>query len=96
MFFLPNIRLSIATLLTLKLMEDNLHVSAEIRSFEGSVEAAAGFIHYSEGFIVSPGYVDISNLVFSTIHDNERKDDSSQVCKFSFYMNGFFDVDLTN
>lgn len=53
--------------------------SAEVRSFQGPIEAAASFIHYSEGFIVSPGFVDISNLVFSTVDDNDEKDESSQV-----------------
>jgi len=39
---------------------------AEFRHFEGPIEAASNFIHYSEGYIVTPGYVDISNLVFET------------------------------
>ena len=52
---------------------------AEIRSFDGPIEAAASYIHYSEGFIATPGYVDIGNLVFSTIDDDEEKDESSQV-----------------
>jgi len=56
-----------------------LPASAEIRSIEGSIEAAASFIHYSEGFIASPGYVDVGGLTFTTIDDNESKDQSSQV-----------------
>jgi len=56
-----------------------LPASAEIRSIEGSIEAAASFIHYSEGFIASPGYVDVGGLTFTTIDDNESKDQSSQL-----------------
>lgn len=42
-------------------------VNAEIRSFSGVIEAASSYIHYSEGYLVAPGYVDISNLKFSTL-----------------------------
>ncbi|KAL7542566.1 hypothetical protein ACHAXR_012384 [Thalassiosira sp. AJA248-18] len=39
--------------------------NAEFRRFEGPINAASNYIHYSEGYVVTPGYVDISNLVFS-------------------------------
>lgn len=42
---------------------------AEVRHFEGPIDAASNYIHYSEGYIVTPGYVDISNLVFETVDD---------------------------
>lgn len=37
---------------------------AEFRRFDGDIQAASNYIHYSEGYVVAPGYVDISNLVF--------------------------------
>jgi hypothetical protein len=43
-----------------------LPTTCEIRSFQGPLDAASNYIHYSEGFIVAPGYVDISALTFST------------------------------
>ena len=49
---------------------------AEIRTFNGKVEADASFIQYSEGFIIAPGSVKISDLVFSTIEiDRDELDD---------------------
>ena len=39
---------------------------AEFRRFDGPINAASNYIHYSEGFVVTPGYVDISHLVFAT------------------------------
>lgn len=53
-------------------------VTAEIRSFSGFIEADSSFIHYSDGYLVAPGYVDISGLKFSTLDyvpDNEIVDD---------------------
>lgn len=52
--------------------------TAEIRSFSGIIEAASSYIHYSEGYLVAPGYVDLSNLKFSTLDyvvDEELADD---------------------
>lgn len=49
---------------------------SEIRTFEGPLYATPEFIHYSEGFIVAPGYVDISNLVFKSL--NEANDNSNR------------------
>jgi len=52
--------------------------TAEIRSFSGLIEAASSYIHYSEGYLVAPGYVDLSNLKFSTLDyvvDEELADD---------------------
>lgn len=48
-------------------------VSSEIRTFDGIIEAASTFIHYSEGYLVAPAYIDISNLVFQTIGDGGKK-----------------------
>ena len=52
--------------------------TAEIRSFSGIIEAASSYIHYSEGYLVAPGYVDLSDLKFSTLDyvvDEELVDD---------------------
>lgn len=48
-------------------------VSSEIRTFSGIIEAASTFIHYSEGYLVAPAFIDISNLVFQTIDDGGKK-----------------------
>ena len=40
-----------------------------IRNFKGKLAATPEYIHYSEGFIVAPGYVDLSNLVFTLNND---------------------------
>ena len=42
-------------------------INAEYRQFDGIIQAAASYIHYSEGFVIAPGTIDISNLLFSTI-----------------------------
>mmetsp|Transcript_19741 Transcript_19741/g.42338 ORF Transcript_19741/g.42338 Transcript_19741/m.42338 type:complete len:564 (+) Transcript_19741:170-1861(+) len=42
---------------------------AEFRRFEGPIDAASNYIHYSEGYVVTPGYVDISDLVFESADD---------------------------
>ena len=39
---------------------------SEIRRFDGPINAASNYIHFSEGYIVTPGYVDISSLVFAS------------------------------
>lgn len=39
---------------------------AEFRRFDGPIDAASNYIHYSEGYVVTPGFVDISSLVFQT------------------------------
>ena len=39
---------------------------SEFRRFDGPINAASDYIHFSEGFIVTPGYIDISNLVFAS------------------------------
>ena len=44
-------------------------VGAEFRRFDGPINAASNYIHYSEGYVVTPGFVDISNLVFETADD---------------------------
>ena len=44
---------------------------AEFRRFDGPINAASNYIHFSEGFVVTPGYVDISDLIFTTA-DNGR------------------------
>lgn len=45
---------------------------AEFRQFEGVIEAASNYVHYSEGYVVTPGYVDISNLVFEAADGGKR------------------------
>eukprot|EP00956_Cyclotella_meneghiniana_P018123 scaffold29938_cov70-Cyclotella_meneghiniana.AAC.2 len=40
---------------------------AEHRRFDGPINAASNYIHYSEGYVVTPGYVDISDLVFEAV-----------------------------
>lgn len=43
--------------------------TAEIRSFNGRIDAASFYIHYSDGYVIAPGFVDISGLTFSTLED---------------------------
>lgn len=42
---------------------------SEIRKFEGPLDAASGYIHFSEGYLIAPGYVDLSGLRFKN-NDN--------------------------
>lgn len=44
---------------------------AEFRRFDGPINAASNYIHFSEGYVVTPGYVDISDLIFAST-DNSR------------------------
>jgi len=48
-----------------------LATRAEFRRFEGPIDAASNYIHYSEGYVVTPGYVDITNLVFELADGEE-------------------------
>ena len=41
--------------------------NAEIRKFNGMIEAASTFVHFSEGYLVAPGKVDLSGLEFAAI-----------------------------
>lgn len=53
-------------------------VKGEIRSFAGIIEAASSYIHYSDGYLVAPGFVDISKMTFQTLDyvpDKELTDD---------------------
>ena len=56
-------------LLTISINNKICVTKAEIRNFVGKLEATPDFIHYSEGFIIAPGYIDISGLKF-TVDDN--------------------------
>ena len=47
--------------------------NAEYRRFDGPINAASNYVHYSEGYVVTPGYVDISNLWFKTAEDSARR-----------------------
>ena len=53
-------------LLTLSQIPQTL---AEHRHFDGPISAASNYIHYSEGYVITPGYVDISNLEFEAISE---------------------------
>jgi hypothetical protein len=44
-------------------------VQGENRSFTGILTPSPEYIHYSEGFLVVPGTVDLSGLLFSTSDD---------------------------
>lgn len=44
--------------------------SAEIRRFDGPIDAASNYVHFSEGYIVAPGYVDVSGLTFRASGDD--------------------------
>jgi len=43
-----------------------IRCNAEYRRFDGPITAASNYVHYSEGYVVTPGYVDISHLWFKT------------------------------
>lgn len=47
---------------------------AEIRKFNGPINAASTYVHYSEGFIVAPGFIDLSELLFTTTDDKNGED----------------------
>lgn len=56
-------------------------VTAEIRSFSGVIEAASSYVHYSDGYLVAPGYVDISGLNFASVdyvEDEDLDDDETE------------------
>ena len=36
-------------------------INAEYRQFDGIIQAAASYIHYSEGFVIAPGTLDMSD-----------------------------------
>jgi hypothetical protein len=47
---------------------------AEYREFNGLIEADSTFIHYSEGYIVAPGFIDLTHLTFTTVDDDDDAD----------------------
>ena len=48
-------------------------VTAEHRRFDGPLSAASNYIHYSEGYVVTPGYVDISELEFEAVSGSNNR-----------------------
>eukprot|EP00804_Cyclotella_cryptica_P030449 CCRYP_008523-RA/>CCRYP_008523-RA protein AED:0.11 eAED:0.11 QI:0/0.5/0.33/1/0.5/0.33/3/128/516 len=63
--------MTLSSLLSLFLLTTyNDSVEAEHRRFDGPIEAASNYIHYSEGFVVTPGYVDISELEFEAASES--------------------------
>jgi hypothetical protein len=50
----------------------SLAVQAEIREFNGLIEADSTYIHYSEGYIIAPGFIDLSQLSFSTVENADE------------------------
>ena len=56
-----------------------LECNAEIRNFVGKLQATADFIHYSEGFIIAPGFIDISGLTFSVAVDVDVDGNSNRM-----------------
>ena len=67
-----NMKTSPALLLTLFATAAQ-QTTAEFRRFEGPINAASNYIHYSEGYVVTPGYVDISSLVFTNADGGSAK-----------------------
>ena len=61
-----------------------LVVQAEIRKFDTTVEADPQFVHFSDGYLVAPGKVDITDLHF-TAHDRmpSSPDDEGNVPGFN-------------
>jgi hypothetical protein len=49
--------------------------AAEIRSFSGQIDATSMYIHYTDGYLVAPGFVDVSGLTFSTLADEGSMND---------------------
>ena len=58
----------LSTIVTL-LATTPIPTTAEFRRFDGPINAASNYIHYSEGYVITPGSVDISNLVFASADD---------------------------
>jgi hypothetical protein len=52
---------------------------AEIRSFEGIIDADSSYIHYSEGFLITPGSIDLSQLVFTVALGTDLLNDHDDV-----------------
>lgn len=53
-------------------------VNCEIRAFNLLLEPASEYIHFVEGFLLNPGYIDLSELQFEAIDDGESKDDGNR------------------
>ena len=50
--------------------------SADIILGNDTIQADPSYMHYNSGFISTPGYVDVSNVVFSTL-DSAAKQEST-------------------
>jgi len=51
---------------SLLLLLCSLFTKAEIRSFSGELDAAPSYIHFAEGWLVAPGFIDLGGLLFET------------------------------
>lgn len=60
-------------------------VHAEIRKFNGFLEPFSFFIHYSSGYLLTPGSVDLSDLTFSTPFKDGGTKNSTTVSICSTY-----------
>ena len=49
-------------------------VRSEIREFNGLIDANSDVIHYSQGFLIAPGFIDLSGLTFTTQADVKGRD----------------------
>jgi len=50
-----------------------LPAKAEIRRFHETIEANETFLHYSEGFLIAPGYIDLRNLEFKSLLGDKKE-----------------------
>ena len=88
---LPSLLLLLLIIITVLLPSTN----AEYREFDGVIQAAASYIHYSEGYVIAPGSIDISDLVFSTIDNNPTSTKNNAQSSSSSYSSGTDSGDST-
>jgi hypothetical protein len=63
---------TMALLLFFLLLLQTHPVKSEHRRFDGPISAASNYIHYSEGYVITPGYVDISDLEFEAVSEVKK------------------------
>eukprot|EP00339_Tiarina_fusa_P001565 CAMPEP_0117049942 /NCGR_PEP_ID=MMETSP0472-20121206/34480_1 /TAXON_ID=693140 ORGANISM="Tiarina fusus, Strain LIS" /NCGR_SAMPLE_ID=MMETSP0472 /ASSEMBLY_ACC=CAM_ASM_000603 /LENGTH=541 /DNA_ID=CAMNT_0004763531 /DNA_START=35 /DNA_END=1660 /DNA_ORIENTATION=- len=75
----PMLRQSLFQQLAICLLALLQGAKSEIRPFDLFLEPASGFIHYVDGFLLSPGYIDLSELRFHTVGSDGYEDDDAEM-----------------
>ena len=77
---LPLVILSLLLIMTGLLPTNTVSmVNAEIRDFDLRLQSDSTQIHYVEGFLLTPGYIDLSELLFVATDNDDNNEDGNVI-----------------